>query len=33
MSADLRAVALRWFEEWWNQRRDDVIEEVTTPDC
>ena len=33
MSTDLKAVALRWFEEWWNQRRDDVIEEITTPDC
>lgn len=33
MSADLKAVALRWFDEWWNRRRDDVIEEVTTRDC
>lgn len=33
MTADLKAVALRWFEEWWNLRRDDVIDEVTTPDC
>lgn len=33
MSADLKAVALRWFEEWWNQRRDDVIDQITTPDC
>lgn len=33
MSADLKAVAVRWFEEWWNQRRDDVLEEITTPDC
>src|SRR5262245_8865400 len=31
--ADLKAVALRWFEEWWNLRRDDVLEEVTVPDC
>lgn len=33
MSSDLKAVALRWFEEWWNQRRDDVLEEITTPNC
>ena len=33
MSADLKAVALRWFEEWWNQRSDSVMEEITTPDC
>ena len=33
MSAELKAVALRWFEEWWNQRRDAVLEEITTPDC
>jgi DNA-binding CsgD family transcriptional regulator/predicted ester cyclase len=33
MGADLKAVALRWFEEYWNQRRDDVIDEITTSDC
>ena len=33
MSADLKAVAIRWFEEWWNQRSDTVMEEITTPDC
>lgn len=33
MSPDLKAVAVRWFEEWWNLRSDAVIEEVTTPDC
>ncbi len=33
MSADLKAVALRWFEEWWNQRSDTVMDEITTPDC
>jgi DNA-binding CsgD family transcriptional regulator/predicted ester cyclase len=33
LSTDLKAVAVRWFEEWWNQRSDDVIEEITTPDC
>jgi DNA-binding CsgD family transcriptional regulator/predicted ester cyclase len=32
LSEDLKAVALRWFEEWWNLRRDDVIEQVTTLD-
>lgn len=33
MSGDLKAVALRWFDEWWNKRSDDVIEQVTTPNC
>jgi steroid delta-isomerase-like uncharacterized protein len=33
MTTDLKAVAVRWFEEWWNQRSDDVMEEITTPDC
>jgi DNA-binding CsgD family transcriptional regulator/predicted ester cyclase len=33
MSADRKAVVLRWFEEWWNQRSDTVMEEITTPDC
>lgn len=33
MSADLKAVAIRWFEEWWNQRSDVVMDEITTPDC
>lgn len=33
MSADQKAVALRWFREWWNLRLDRVLEEITTPDC
>lgn len=33
MSADLRAVVLRLFDEWWNQRSNAVIEELTVPDC
>jgi steroid delta-isomerase-like uncharacterized protein len=33
VSAELKAVVLRWFEEWWNQRRDEVLEQLTTPDC
>ena len=33
MSSEHKAVVLRWFEEWWNLRRGDVMEEVTTPDC
>ena len=28
-----RAVAIRWFEEWWNNRSETIIEEITTPDC
>lgn len=33
MSAEHKALALRWFEEWWNQRRDAVFDEVASPDC
>jgi DNA-binding CsgD family transcriptional regulator/predicted ester cyclase len=31
--SDRKAIVLRWFEEWWNQRSDTVMEEITTPDC
>lgn len=33
MSRNLRSIALRWFDEWWNLRRDEVLEEVTAEDC
>ncbi|HEY0672530.1 MAG TPA: ester cyclase [Longimicrobiales bacterium] len=33
MSAEQKTLVLRWFEEWWNQRSDTVMEEITTPDC
>lgn len=33
MSADLKTIALRWFDEWWNHRLDDVLDRLTTPDC
>lgn len=33
MSDANRATAIRWFEEWWNKRSDDIIVEVTTEDC
>jgi len=28
-----RALALRWFEEVWNQARRDTIFELLSPDC
>lgn len=31
--ADLKAVATRWFEEVWNQRRAATIHELTSEDC
>src|SRR5262245_39594540 len=31
MSAENFAVARRWFEEVWNQRRDQTIDELLTP--
>ena len=33
MSIDLRAVALRWFEEVWNQRKEAVIHELMSADA
>lgn len=30
MSSDNRSVVLRWFEEVWNQRREETIEELVT---
>jgi steroid delta-isomerase-like uncharacterized protein len=33
LSADQKALVRRWFEEWWNQRSDTVMYEITTPDC
>jgi predicted ester cyclase len=32
MSADTRAIALRWFEEVWNKRREATIDELLTPE-
>jgi steroid delta-isomerase-like uncharacterized protein len=32
MSQDSRTVARRWFEEVWNQRRIDLVEELTSPE-
>ena len=32
MSHDNTALARRWFEEVWNQRRTETIDEVLTPD-
>ena len=31
MTTDYRALARRWFDEVWNQRRDSVIDELLTP--
>lgn len=33
MSADIRSLASRWFEEVWNRRREATINELTTPDA
>jgi steroid delta-isomerase-like uncharacterized protein len=33
MSDPLRTLALRWFEEVWNQRRPEVIHEMMALDC
>ena len=30
---DIRALARRWFEEVWNQGRDEVIDELAAPDA
>lgn len=32
MSEETKTVARRWFEEMWNERRDDLIDELMTPD-
>jgi steroid delta-isomerase-like uncharacterized protein len=32
MAADNTALARRWFEEVWNQRRTDTIDELVAPD-
>jgi steroid delta-isomerase-like uncharacterized protein len=33
MSEENRALALRWFDEVWNQRRTATIDELLSPDC
>ena len=33
MTDSLRQVAERWFEEVWNQRRRETIDELLAPDC
>ncbi|HEV7868041.1 MAG TPA: ester cyclase [Chthoniobacteraceae bacterium] len=33
MSAQTRELARRWFEEVWNERRADTIEELVHPHC
>lgn len=33
MSDQIRALATRWFEEVWNQRRPEMIAEFMAPDC
>jgi steroid delta-isomerase-like uncharacterized protein len=33
MNVDLKAVATRWFEEVWNERRQDLIDELTAEGC
>lgn len=33
MTVDRQAITLHWFDEWWNQRRDDTLERLTTPNC
>lgn len=32
MSEENRCLAIRWFEEVWNDRREAIIDEVMTPD-
>jgi predicted ester cyclase len=33
MSQRNRDLAVRWFDEVWNQRRDETIDELSCPDC
>src|SRR3954453_20652317 len=33
MSVQNRTLSRRWFEEVWNERRTDTIEELLSPDC
>ena len=33
MSKDIRALAIRWMEDNWNERREAVIDELMHPDC
>jgi predicted ester cyclase len=33
MSEKTRELARRWFEEVWNERRDETIDEMLHPDC
>jgi steroid delta-isomerase-like uncharacterized protein len=33
VSISMAQVARRWFEEVWNQKRDDTLEELLAPDC
>jgi steroid delta-isomerase-like uncharacterized protein len=33
MSTSINQLARRWFEEVWNQRRDETVEELLSPTC
>ena len=33
MSAENKALVTRWFEEVWNKRRTDAIDEMLAPDA